>query len=166
MSAIAVSERARTAIELGESHFREFKSALEGPPGEKRKRPIKDIATNIAQTLVAFANADGGELLVGVEDNGEVSGLPGFSEADYASLEAAPTTRVHSSTPLPPVKLRRLSIEGKGVLYFSVPKEPPTNLPQPCGKLKLPLSSVPLTVKYLVRAALASLSAHFSVLHA
>lgn len=122
MSAIAVSDRAKTAVELGESHFREFKSALEGPPGEKKKRPIKDIATNIAQTLVAFANADGGELLVGVEDNGEVSGLPGFTAADYELLEAAPINRVHSSTPLPSVRKRKINIDGKDVLYFSVPK--------------------------------------------
>ncbi|MFQ5435682.1 MAG: helix-turn-helix domain-containing protein, partial [Anaerolineae bacterium] len=74
MSAIAIIERAKTAIDLGESHFREFKSGLEGMPGEKVKRSTKSIATNIAQTLVAFANADGGELLVGVEDSGEITG--------------------------------------------------------------------------------------------
>jgi len=122
MSAIAIKERARTAIELGESHFREFKSALEGPPGEKKKRPVKDIATNIAQTLVAFANADGGELLVGVEDNGEISGLPGFTAADFEALESAPANRIHSGTPLPPVKKRRIELDGKEVLYFSVSK--------------------------------------------
>ena len=59
MNPIGIGDRARTAIELGESHFREFKSAVEGPPNEKKARPPKDIATNIAQTLVAFANADG-----------------------------------------------------------------------------------------------------------
>ncbi|EXF42577.1 Divergent AAA domain protein [Pseudomonas sp. BAY1663] len=122
MSGIALEERARTAIELGESHFREFKSALEGPPSEKQKRPAKEIATNIAQTLVAFANADGGELLVGVEDNGEVSGLPDFSDKDYEILEAAPLNRVHQSTPLPPVRKRKINIDGKTILYFSVPK--------------------------------------------
>lgn len=115
-------ERAKTAIELGESHFREFKSALEGPPNEKKPRQTKDIATNIAQTLVAFANADGGELLVGVEDNGTVTGLGGFTERDLQLLEEAPTARVHVDTPLPSVKKSRLSIDGKVVLYFSVPK--------------------------------------------
>lgn len=122
MSAIAVLDRARTAIELGESHFREFKSALEGPPGDKKKRSVKDIATNISQTLVAFANADGGELLVGVEDNGEISGLPDFTDREYEVLETAPTNRIHSDTPLPGVRKYRLTIEGKSILYFSVPK--------------------------------------------
>lgn len=122
MSGIAVVDRARTAIELGESHFREFKSALEGPPGHKVKRPAKDIATNVAQTLVAFANADGGELLVGVEDDGDISGLPDFTEREYEIIEAATQNRIHKSTPLPTVRKRRISIDGKDVLYFSVPK--------------------------------------------
>ncbi len=122
MSAIAIAERARTAIDLGESHFREFKSALDGVPGQKQKRPVKDIATNIAQTLVAFANADGGELLVGVEDSGEITGLPGFSPQEIGLLQDAPTSRVHSDTPLPTVRKYRLTFDGKEVLYFSVPK--------------------------------------------
>jgi len=122
MIPIAMIERAKTAVELGESHFREFKSALEGPPTEKRPRPPKDIATNIAQTLVAFANADGGELLVGVEDNGAVTGLNDFSERDLQNLEDSSTTRVHADTPLPSVKKARLNLDGRTVLYFSVPK--------------------------------------------
>lgn len=122
MNPIGMIERAKTAIELGESHFREFKSALEGPPTEKKPRPSKEIATNIAQTLVAFANADGGELLVGVEDNGAITGLNDFSERELQLLEDAPTARVHADTPLPSVKRSRLLIDGKVVLYFSVPK--------------------------------------------
>lgn len=122
MNPIGVIDRAKTAIELGESHFREFKSALEGHPAEKKPRPYKDIATNIAQTLVAFANADGGELLVGVEDNGAVTGLNQFTERDLQLLEEAPVARVHADTPLPSVKKSRLLIEDKVVLYFSVPK--------------------------------------------
>lgn len=122
MNPIGMIDRAKTAIELGESHFREFKSALEGPPTEKKPRPPKEIATNIAQTLVAFANADGGELLVGVEDNGAVTGLNDFSERDLQLLEEAPAARVHADTPLPSVKKSRLSVDGKTLLYFSVPK--------------------------------------------
>ncbi|MBF3712045.1 putative DNA binding domain-containing protein [Burkholderia pseudomallei] len=122
MSAIATAERARTAIELGESHFREFKSALEGRPGEKRKRPAKEIATDIAQTLVAFANADGGELLVGVEDNGDVTGLQGLSAGELNILENAPSERVFKNTPLPSVKRQKIKIDENEILYFSVPK--------------------------------------------
>lgn len=122
MAGFSILERVRTAIELGESHFREFKSAQEGPPGKKVKRPARDIAINIGQTLVAFANADGGELLVGVEDDGIVTGLLDFSASDYEILERAPTTHVHLETPLPTVRKYRLEIDGKQIFYFSVSK--------------------------------------------
>ncbi len=65
--ALELTERASLAIRIGESHFREFKSAMAGPPGARTGRSPKDVAVDIARTLVAFANADGGELLVGVK---------------------------------------------------------------------------------------------------
>jgi ATP-dependent DNA helicase RecG len=122
MKAFATRERVRTAIELGESHFREFKSALHGDPNNKTKRPTKDVATNIAQTLVAFANADGGELLVGVEDNGNLTGINEYDEEEIQLLEKSPIDRVHKDTPLPSVKKSRIEIDNKLILYFSVPK--------------------------------------------
>lgn len=119
---IVLSDRAATAITLGESHFREFKSAVEGVPGSKAPRALKEICADIAQTLVAFANADGGELLVGVEDNGQVTGVESHRVADIELMEASPVTRVHAETPLSGVRVARLSIEGHQVLYFSVRK--------------------------------------------
>ena len=41
----------------------------------------------IARTLSAFANTDGGRLLIGVKDNGSVSGIR--SEEEYYMIEAA-----------------------------------------------------------------------------
>ena len=32
---LTLEERVRLALKIGESHYREFKSALEGPPGAK-----------------------------------------------------------------------------------------------------------------------------------
>src|SRR5258706_12014071 len=99
---VNLEERARTAISLGESHFREFKSVLHGTPGHKSVRDSKSVCRDIAEALVAFANADGGELLVGVEDNGEVTGLDSASASYIELLERAPTSHVHQKTPLPP----------------------------------------------------------------
>lgn len=122
MNPIAIAERVATAIQLGESHFREFKSALCGPPEGKTKRPLKDISTDIGRTLVAFANADGGELLIGVEDDGAVTGLEGFSTADCEKLLLAPETQIHPATPIALVKKSKLVIADKTILYFSVSK--------------------------------------------
>ena len=44
-------------------------------------------ARKIARTLVAFANTDGGRLLIGVKDNGAIAGVR--SDEEYYMLEAA-----------------------------------------------------------------------------
>lgn len=121
MEILALTERVRQTIDLGESAFREFKSALEGPPSAKKPRDAKLVARDIAETLVAFANADGGELLVGVEDDGSITGI-NFSEDTIAKLMNAPVSGVHLQTPLPKSTGRKLTIDGKEILYFYTDK--------------------------------------------
>lgn len=118
---LALEERVLIAIATGESYFREFKSALEGPPGQKVPRKLADVMVDIGRTLVAFANADGGELLIGVEDDGQVTGVP-FDEAQVQQLFAASTTHVHAGTPLPSPRKSIVLVGGHPVMYFHVPK--------------------------------------------
>ena len=121
ISALKVSERLETGIELGESHFREFKGALDRSVDPPRNRDAKSICKDIAEALVAFANADGGELFVGVEDDGSVTGIH-FKDAQFAMLSEAYKTHIHPDTPLPNPTVARVSYEGKSILYFQVPK--------------------------------------------
>lgn len=114
-------ERVSLAIRIGESHFREFKSAYEGRPDAKSPRPIRDLMVDIARTLVGFANADGGELLIGVEDDGTITGVP-HSDSDVAALLKAPNTHVHADTPLPTPRAVRVFVDGRAVVYFAVAK--------------------------------------------
>jgi len=119
---VNLEDRARTAITLGESHFREFKSSLDGPAGRKTPRAARSIAKDIAEALVAFANGDGGELLVGVEDDGTISGINSLATDQIELLEAAPVTHVHNKTPLVNLRSARLKIDGVSLLYFSILK--------------------------------------------
>jgi len=59
-----------------EGPFFERKSALDRSSGRVRARKAADLAHDIAETLSAMANADGGELVVGLENDGSVSGVP------------------------------------------------------------------------------------------
>ncbi len=59
----------------GEGHFLEFKRKVENP----RK---------IVKELIAFSNADGGRLIIGISDNGNVAGLD-HPEGDWFVLEKA-----------------------------------------------------------------------------
>ena len=59
-----------------EGQFFERKSAFERSSGQPRRRNAREIAWDIVETLAAMANADGGELVVGIEDNGDLTGVP------------------------------------------------------------------------------------------
>ncbi|MBE2969419.1 putative DNA binding domain-containing protein [Burkholderia cepacia] len=121
MDALILKDRILKTIELRESQFREFKSGLHGEPGSKRARELSSVSKDISETLVAFANADGGELLVGVEDDGSVTGLQ-YSEQQLNVLLKAPLTGVHPDTPLASPHCSKVELDSKVVLYFSVEK--------------------------------------------
>ena len=117
---LLIQERLENDLILGESHFREFKSALEGSE-RKRRRKVSLVARDIGETLVAFANADGGTLIVGAEDDGTVSGVE-YAQDKLRVLRNAPGTHVHADTPLPGVRTHLVPVRNKTVLVFEVQK--------------------------------------------
>jgi ATP-dependent DNA helicase RecG len=121
MDILTLKERITNSIQLGESHFREFKSAYEGAIGKKKARLSNHICRDIAECLVAFANADGGELLIGVEDDGTVTGIP-HSELDIQTMLESPRTHTKQETTLPMVYSAKIELDTKWVLFFQVDK--------------------------------------------
>jgi predicted HTH transcriptional regulator len=71
----------------------------------------------IAKTLVAFANTDGGTLLVGVKDNGKIYGVK--SDEELYMVEAAATMYCK---PKVEFFFTKWTVEGKTVLEVMVPK--------------------------------------------
>ena len=118
---LRLKERVDIAIEIGESYYREFKSGFEGRPESKTSRDISEIKYDIAKTLVAFANADGGELFVGIEDNHSVTGLPHKQEKINEILNS-PKDCVLKETPIPLKQASVINYNEKIVLYFAVSK--------------------------------------------
>lgn len=93
--------------------------------GEHQKQDFKYCISDsrkIARTLVAFANTDGGRLLIGVKDNGRIAGVR--SDEEYYMVESAAKLyskpEIHFST-------KQHSIEGKTVLEVLV--EPSSEKP-------------------------------------
>jgi ATP-dependent DNA helicase RecG len=123
---VLLIDRIRTSIELGESHFREFKSAYEGPSGAKTLRSKREIAQDICRTLVGFANADGGEALVGVEDSGEITGVEGLSNGVISYLVECWRDGVHKDTPLQSVTTHIVELGNHKILRLSVNKSSDT----------------------------------------
>lgn len=86
--------------------------------GEHQKQDFKFCITDsrkIAKSLVAFANTDGGSLLIGVKDNGNIVGVQ--SDEEYYMVEAA--ARIYSKPPIP-FTTKQWHHEGKSVLQVSV----------------------------------------------
>lgn len=121
MDVLTNEQRVRNSIRLGESHFREFKTALEGRPESKHPRNATNICREIGEALVAFANADGGELFIGVEDDGNVTGLQ-HNKEDIHRMLAAPSTHILKPEGFPLLKSEVIMLDGKELLFFSVAK--------------------------------------------
>ena len=118
---LIIQEKVKNTITLGESHFREFKTALEGKPDNKKPRLTKKICEEIGEALVSFANADGGEILIGVEDDGTITGIP-HAENEIIAMLAATTSHIYRGQELPLTASTKLILNGLVVLYFSVNK--------------------------------------------
>lgn len=118
---LTLQQRAKNSILLGESHFREFKTALEGKQGNKRPRNPTAICREIGEALVAFANADGGELFIGVEDDRTITGLS-HNQQDIEKMLNAVNTHILDASELPIQVQTTLELDGKLVLFFSVLK--------------------------------------------
>lgn len=103
-----------------EGQFLERKSCFNKRTKKPKPLPLKSVGAAIAETLVAFTNADGGELAVGLDDDGSASGLP-FTAEQVAKLAEAPLSRV-----VPPLAVEKESYEanGQSVLVFTVGPSP------------------------------------------
>lgn len=92
-------------IEEGEHEHQDFKYAISD-------------ARKIARSISAFANNDGGRLLIGVKDNGHIVGIP--NEEDIYMIEHA---ACHYCYPPQTVEMTAYAVEGGAVvLHASIPR--------------------------------------------
>ena len=88
--------------------------------GEHQQQDFKyeiSDSRKIARSLVAFANTDGGRLLVGVKDNGAIAGADPNEE--FYMIQAA--AQMYSK-PEVVFESKSWNVEGKTVLEITVPK--------------------------------------------
>ena len=110
----------QTIMSRGEGQFVEFKSAWNRaipPPKPLVRRAVRD---KIADAVAAFANADGGLLLVGVDDDGTATGH-GYPDHVVDDFLAVPHRRL---TPAVDCRTERLSFDCHEILAFQVPIAP------------------------------------------
>src|SRR5690554_7429241 len=116
-----VGKKLRERIAEGEHQQQDFKYAI-------------NDSKKIARSLAAFANTDGGSLLVGVKDNGRVAGVA--SDEEYYMVEAAANMYCK-----PPVSFETSIWEedGKTVMEVVVPRseQKPHKAPAKDGRYKV-----------------------------
>ncbi|QIA09526.1 AlbA family DNA-binding domain-containing protein [Draconibacterium halophilum] len=86
--------------------------------GEHQQQDFKfciNDSKKIARSLVAFANTDGGRLLIGVKDNGKIAGIS--SDEEFYMIEAA--AKIYSK-PQIDFTTHQWTIEGKTVLKIEI----------------------------------------------
>jgi predicted HTH transcriptional regulator len=93
--------------------------------GEHQQQDFKyciNDSKKIAKSLVAFANTDGGRLLIGVKDNGKIAGIR--TDEEFYMVEAA--AKIYSN-PVINFQTKQWLVEKKTVLEISI--EASTNKP-------------------------------------
>lgn len=94
----------KNLISTGESSFLEFKHKVASP--EK-----------IAREIAAFANTNGGTILIGVSDNGELVGTESYMEEEFWLEEAAKLC-----VPAIDIHMELLNIGNKDIVIVEVPE--------------------------------------------
>jgi len=119
---VSISMDIQRWMAAGEGQFFERKSTWDLSGQRPRLRKARDIAYEIAETVSAMANADGGELVVGMEDDGSISGL-GLPQDKIKLLLGVPRDRNYVS-PSVPCRARELVHQGACLLHFDVDWSP------------------------------------------
>ncbi|MEK7396095.1 MAG: helix-turn-helix domain-containing protein [Candidatus Poribacteria bacterium] len=103
-------EQLKELIKKGEGQTLDFKDARIHP-------------RSLAETLAAFVAADGGVVLIGVSDEGEILGVSNFKRVrDNVIYEAA--SRSHCDPQVQPIELERIDTsDGKTVIAVTVPAD-------------------------------------------
>ena len=102
MRALTDTQYIRQLVSEGEHCHQDFKFEISD-------------ARKIARSLSAFANTEGGRLLVGVKDNGKIAGIR--SEEEIYMIEAAATMYCRPQVEL---ETRTYVVEGKTVLEIRI----------------------------------------------
>ena len=100
-----IPQELQALIALGEGQLIEFKPFGGGVS-----------VTSVAETIVAFANAEGGTILIGVEDNRMITGFSPTTENIDRLLNAARDC----CRPPVPVKVERVEVNGRTIVAIIV----------------------------------------------
>jgi ATP-dependent DNA helicase RecG len=103
-----------------EGQFFERKSCIDRPGKRPKRRDVRRVARDVAETLAAMTNADGGTLALGIEDDGTPTGV------DYPPDRLDIIMRAPQRLVRPPLKAHHqwVDLDDVPVLVFEVDWSP------------------------------------------
>ncbi len=104
-------ERIRKLLALGENIAIEFKRCGNG------------IESDTYESVCAFLNRFGGDLFLGVENNGTVQGVPLYAATDLAKNFIACISNPNLLSPTVYLEPELLEYEGKTIIHVRVPQD-------------------------------------------
>ena len=107
----------RQRLRLGEDSAWEFKQVE-----FKGDRPTSPRRDDLADELVAFANANGGVLLCGVTDDGRIQGLSPEQAAAVGSLLVEVCTDTDAVRPALRIDVHHRELDGRALVFTQVPR--------------------------------------------
>nr|NQU89855.1 ATP-binding protein [Bacteroidota bacterium] len=154
----------REKINQGEGDQIEFKSTFRWDLRQNKKNPAIEHAA--LKTMAAFLNSDGGDLLIGVEDDGNIIGIEadGFVNDDKFLLHVWALIKSSMGQEISPyIKTTLEKFNGKTVCRVNCAKSPkPIFLRQKGFDEALFIRSGPGTVSLEISEALKYIQAHFN----
>lgn len=116
MTDLFTQQELHDLLARGEGQFHELKSLWDLDTGSPRPRDRRSVRDDIAETVAAFANADGGTLILGVDDDGSPSGH-GYPEEAIEGFIQSPGNRLR-----PPVhvKVQRIRLNGNELIVMQI----------------------------------------------
>lgn len=120
-----ISERTKRLIAQGEGKNVEFKSTLR--TNLHTNQLDKNMEHSALKTIVGYLNSDGGTLVIGVENDGKISGMQrdNFPNHDHLSLHFSNLVKEHIGHEfLPFIEYNIVDVDGKHVLKVDCKKSP------------------------------------------
>jgi hypothetical protein len=112
-------------IKVGESVAREFKSTLRW--NLRSERNDDEMQYACMKTIAAFLNTDGGQLFIGVSDDGEIIGIEkdGFPDSDKYQLHLFALIKEYLGKPIATsVDTEMVELKGKHICLVKCKKSP------------------------------------------
>jgi ATP-dependent DNA helicase RecG len=104
-----LTEQLRKTIAAGEGIAVEFKRCGDG------------VGADTFETVCAFLNRFGGDIILGVDDNGDVTGVPEYAAKDICKNFVKMVCNPDVINPTAPLSPEIVRYEGKQIIYVHVP---------------------------------------------